>query len=77
MKCKVLGFILAVIASLMLCGTIDSFADVKDVNGAPVYVASDPDNLLGIAADFGIFADKVDMTTHVESNVACNSFLCC
>ncbi len=73
MKCKVLGFILAVIASLMLCGTIDSFADVKDVNGAPVYVASDPGNLLGIAADFGIFADKVDMTAHVASTVACNS----
>ncbi|MCR5685942.1 MAG: choice-of-anchor A family protein [Lachnospiraceae bacterium] len=75
MKSKVFCFLVAAVASLMLFGTVSAHAGVEYVNGDPVYKASDESNLLGIAADFGVFADEVEMTAHAETNVACNSLV--
>jgi choice-of-anchor A domain-containing protein len=62
----------AAVASLMLFGNVGAHAGVVYENGNPVYKASDAGNLLGIAADFGIFADEVDLSADAETNAACN-----
>ena len=72
MKSKVICFLVAAVASLILFGTVSAHAGVEYVNGDPVYKASDAGNLLGIAADFGIFADEVDLRADAETNAACN-----
>jgi choice-of-anchor A domain-containing protein len=75
MKSKVICFLVAAVASLMLFGNVGAHAGVVYENGNPVYKASNAGNLLGIAADFGVFADEVEMTAHAETNVACNSLV--
>jgi choice-of-anchor A domain-containing protein len=72
MKSKVICFLVAAVASLMLFGNVGAHAGVVYENGNPVYKASDAGNLLGIAADFGIFADEVDLSADAETNAACN-----
>lgn len=72
MRRRAVGFIAAILAAFMAFGTTESLAGVKDVNGASVYVAEDPDNILGIAADFGVFVKKANFTGDAECNFACN-----
>ena len=73
MKRKLMGFVAAMLSMFLLFGTVETSAATTKENGATVYQAEYPDSLLGMAADFGIFADKVELTGHVASNVACNS----
>ena len=73
MRRKLLSFVAALLSAVMVIGTVETSAAVSNANGAPVYVAEDSSNLLGMAADFGIFADTIKLTGHVASNVACNS----
>lgn len=73
MKRKFFGFIAALLAVFMTFSATEALAGVtyKDA-GTPKYQA-DSDSILGIAADFGIFADEIEMTAHVHSNAACNT----
>lgn len=71
MRRRIVGFIAALLAAVMTFGSAEALAGVKDVKGAPVYEAEDPDNILGVAADFGIFAETVRLGGHVAANVAC------
>ena len=75
MRKKWLGIVAAALSAVMLFGTVETSAATANVNGATVYQAEDPDNLLGMAADFGVFADTVDLRGDIEANVACNKLL--
>ena len=71
MRKKLLGLIAALFAATLLFGTVEVSAKVTEKNGAKVYTAEDPDNMLGLAADFGIFANTVTFNGDAETNVAC------
>ena len=71
MRRKLLGLIAALFAATLLFGTVEVSAKVTEKNGAKVYTAEDPDNMLGLAADFGIFANTVTFNGDAETNVAC------
>ncbi len=71
MRRRIFGFIAALLAAVMAFGSAEALAGVKYSKGIPVYVAEDPDNILGIAADFGMFAETIKLGGHVASNAAC------
>ncbi len=75
MKRKLMGFVAVMLSMFLLFGAVETSAATETVNGATVYKAEYPDNLLGMAADFGVFADTVDLSGDLESNVACNNLV--
>ncbi|MBP5330946.1 MAG: choice-of-anchor A family protein [Lachnospiraceae bacterium] len=68
---KVVGFIAAILVAIMAFGVKGALADVGYEDGAPVYRAEHPYNTLGLAADFGVFAETIDQNGHIEANIAC------
>ncbi len=63
--------LVGVVSALAICMIIGSYQTVA-AEKEDKYQAKNPNSLFGIAADFGIFAKKADLTAHNNSNIACD-----